>query len=284
MGPPMSEPVDNARRPVIVCQPRRRWLEVNWRELWAYRGLWGMLALRDIKVRYKQTLLGGLWAILQPLAAMAIFTVVFSRFVGLRTDGIPAPVFYYAGLLPWTFFAAAVTGASRSVVEGSRLITKVYFPRILIPTSVLGYTLLDFALGAIVFVPLMGWYGVGPGASIVALPVILAGVVLASLGVGVLIAALNVKYRDIRYVAPFLVQLWLFATPVIYPASVIPRRIAWLVDLNPMAGLIENFRACLLNRPLHAESLLISLAAGVVFFGVGFAYFRHVEDGFADIL
>ena len=281
LGPEYS---DLESAPSVVIEPRKGWRLIDLGELCRYKDLLYFLVWRNVKILYKQTVLGFAWAIIRPLFSMIVFSVVFGRLAKIPSDGIPYPIFSYAALVPWTYFATAMTGATNSLTGNANLITKVYFPRILIPTSVLGYTLLDFALGAIVFVPLMGWYGVGPGASIVALPVILAGVVLASLGVGVLIAALNVKYRDFRYVAPFLVQLWLFATPVIYPASVIPRRIAWLVDLNPMAGLIENFRACLLNRPLHAESLLISLAAGVVFFGVGFAYFRHVEDGFADIL
>jgi len=272
------------RSPVVTVEPRRGWLRVDWRELWRFRDLWMTLAVRDIKVRYKQTVLGAAWAVLQPVVAMLIFTVVFGRLMGASTAGYPKPVFYYAGMLPWLFFANTLTGASQSLIEGSRLMTKVYFPRILMPAAVLGYTLLDFALGAVVFLPIMALYGVAPSWRMVFLPVLLVGLVLAAQGVGILIAALNVKYRDFRYVVPFLVQVWFFATPVVYAAEIIPQRYQWIAHLNPMAGLVGGFRACLLGGALAWDRIALSCAVGAVLFLVGVVHFRRVEDEFADIV
>ncbi|MFH0911469.1 MAG: ABC transporter permease [Planctomycetota bacterium] len=275
---------DGGELPVVVIEPRKGWLMIDWRELWAYRDLWLTLAARDIKVRYKQTVLGGFWAILRPFLTMVIFTFIFQRMGRLSTDGLPGPVFYYAGLLPWTFFAAVVTGASQSLIEGARLMTKVYFPRILIPSCVLGYALIDLALAALVFLPILWYYGVAPSREAVFLPLLAGGIVLTALGVGVLLAALNVKYRDFRYVVPFLVQIWMFLSNVVTPASIIPKRYERLMSLNPMAGLIEGFRNALVGRPLAWDAIGISLGVGLFLFFFGVAYFRNVEDEFADIV
>ena len=274
------------RNPVVTCEPPRGLLRVNWAELWKYRELWLTFAARDITVRYKQTLLGALWAILQPLAAMAVFTVVFSYLAELSTDGNPPQVFYYAGLLPWTFFAATVTGASQSLIEGSRLITKVYFPRVLIPSSVLGYALVDLALAALLLLPLSLVYRVYPTWSILLLPAVLLGLILTSLGAGMLLAALNVKYRDFRYIVPFLLQIWFFCTPVIYPVSLLRDKLAgaWWINLNPMVGMVVAFRRCLAGQPIDGYGLAVSTGVGAVLFVVGLAYFRRVEDRFADIV
>lgn len=272
------------REPFLVIEPPRHWLEVRPGELWHYRDLLLTLAWRDIQVRYKQTVLGIAWAVLQPLVAMVVFTLVFSKMAKLPTDNIPAPLFYYAGLLAWTFFSQTVSGASQSLIEGSRLITKVYFPRIMIPASAIGYTALNLLVSGVLLIPPMLYYGVVPTWTLLLLPVMGILLVMTSLGVGILIAALNVKYRDFRYVVPFLLQVWMFATPVVYPASMVPERWRWVVALNPMSGMVEGFRACLLGQVPDWGLLGIGAAVGVGVFLVGVGHFRRVEDEMADIL
>lgn len=272
------------REPFLVIEPPRHWLEVRVGELWHYRDLLLTLAWRDIQIRYKQTVLGIAWAVLQPLIAMVVFTLVFSRMAKLPTDGIPAPLFYYAGLLAWTFFSQAVSGASQSLIEGSRLITKVYFPRIMIPASAIGYTTLNLLVSGVLLIPPMLYYGIHPTWTLLLLPVMGIILVMTSLGVGILIAALNVKYRDFRYVVPFLLQVWMFATPVVYPASMVPERWRWVVALNPMSGMVEGFRACLLGQVPDWGLLGIGAAVGVGVFVVGVGHFRRVEDEMVDIL
>ncbi len=272
------------RVPFIVIEPSHRWLEVRWKELWQYRDLLVTLSIRDIKVRFKQTVLGALWAVIQPLAAMLIFTVVFARLAKIPTDDLPAPLFYYAGLLPWTFFAQTVSGASQSLTDGSRLISKVYFPRIMVPLSAAGYTLVNLGIASVILLILFPFYGVAPGLGILLMPVLLVGLLTTALGVGVWIAALNVKYRDFRYVVPFMLQLWMFISPVVYPISMIPERWRWAACLNPMTGLVEGFRDALLGRVPNMRYLAISMAVGFVVFVIGFGYFRRVEDTMADIL
>lgn len=272
------------REPFLVIEPPRHWLEVRLAELWQYRDLLLTLSWRDIKVRYKQTVLGAAWAVVQPLAGMIVFTLVFSKMAKLPTDNIPAPLFYYAGLLAWTFFSQTVSGASQSLIEGSRLITKVYFPRIMIPASAVGYTSLNLLISAALLVLLMLYYGIAPSVTLLLLPVLAVLLGLTALGIGILIAALNVKYRDFRYVVPFMLQIWMFATPVVYPASMIPEKWRWLASLNPMAGMVNGFRACLLGRMPDWTVLGIGAAVGVSVFIFGAAYFRRVEDEMADIL
>jgi len=271
-------------RPVARIEPRRRLALVDLRALWRFRDLWLAFAARDLKVRYKQTVLGGLWAILQPLTAMVLFTLVFGRLARMPSDNLPYPLFAYAGLLPWMFFAAIVNGASLSLVDSSRLLTKVYFPRLLVPTSVVGYALVDFALGFLILVGLMLYYGVHPGLRALAAPLPVLGIMATGLGAGVLLSALNAKYRDFRFVVPFLVQIWLFATPIIYPASLIPERYRWIASLNPMSGLTECFRAALLDTPLDWRHLAVSTAAGAALLVIGLVYFGLVEDELADVI
>ncbi len=272
------------RQPFLVVEPPSHWLEMRLGELWQYRDLLITLAVRDIKVRYKQTVLGIAWAVIQPLAGMVIFTLVFARMAKLPTDDIPAPVFYYAGLLAWTFFSQTVSGASQSLIEGSRLITKVYFPRIMIPASAIGYTALNMAISAVLLLFLLIYYGIMPSVTVLLLPVLALLLGMTSLGFGILIAALNVKYRDFRYVVPFLLQVWMFATPVVYPASMVPEKWRWLASLNPMAGMVNGFRACLLGKTPDWEVVSISAAVGVITLILGVAYFRRAEDEMADIL
>ena len=233
---------------ITVIEPQGRLAGPRLREVWAYRELLYFLVWRDVKVRYKQTVLGAAWAILQPLATAAVFTIFFGRLAGIPSDGLPYPLFAYAGLLVWTFFAQGLAQSSASVVGSANLITKVYFPRLVIPFSAVLSGLLDLAIATPLLVVMMAYYRVWPGAAIVAAPFVLALALLAVTGVGLWLSALNVEYRDVRFVVPFLVQLWLFVTPVIYPASVVTPRLerlglpGWVLGLNPMAGVVEGVR------------------------------------------
>lgn len=264
--------------------PPRRLLELRLKELWQYRDLLLTLSWRDIQVRYKQTVLGVAWAVIQPLAGMMIFTVIFAKMAKLPTDHTPAPIFYYTGLLAWTFFSQTVSGASQNLLEGSRLITKVYFPRIMIPASVAGYTLVNFLVSLVLLIALMAIYRVVPSLSLLALPLLLAQLTLTSLGIGFLLAALNVRYRDFRYVVPFLLQLWMFASPVVYPESMIPESWRAWASLNPMTGLVSAFRSSLLGLPWDGTVIAVSFTSGLLCFVVGVLYFQYVEDDIADIL
>ena len=269
---------------VTVLEPQSGWAPITWRELLQYRDLFYFLVWRDIKVRYKQTVLGALWAVIQPVMYMVVFSIFFGRLAGIPSDGLPYPIFFYAGFLPWMLFSSAVTQSSNSVVGSAHLITKVYFPRIIIPTASVGSALVDFAVASIVLGVLMLYYGIAPGVGLLMAPLFVAGVVVAALGVGLLIAALNVAYRDFRYVVTFLLQLWLFLTPIVYPVSLVPERWQWLMRLNPLTGLIEGFRAALLNRPIDWGGVAVGFAITAVVLAVGAAYFRSTERSFADIV
>ena len=280
----MSQDDIFAHQHVTVIEPPSAWSGFNLRELWAYRELLWVLAARDIKVRYKQTVLGVLWALIQPLASMMIFTLIFGRLAKMPSDGYPYPVFVFAALLPWTFFASSVSTASESVVGSAQVVSKVYFPRLIIPLSSVGAGLVDFAVSSVVLLAMLAYYQVGWSINLLAAPVLVAAVIFTSLGVGTLIAALNVSYRDFRYVVPFLVQFWMFATPVVYPVSLIPERWQWVLYLNPMAGLIDGFRACFLGRAFDPAGIAISAAMAMLFFAAGIIYFGRVERRFADVI
>ncbi len=280
----MSGAVSSPAARHTVIEATRGWRVLDLRELWAYRDLLWVLASRDIKVRYRQTILGAAWAVLKPVATMAIFTVVFGGFVRVPSEGYPYAVFVYAGLLPWTFFSNAITGSATSVVTSSPLITKVYFPRLIVPLASLGVCLVDALVSALVLLLLMRYYGVAWRASLFATPLVLLAIAMTALGVGVLFSALTVAYRDFTHLVPFVLQIWMYATPVIYPPTVIPRQWKWLVHLNPMAGLIQACRATFLGRPLDWDALSISGLAAVAFLGLGMLYFRNVERRFADIV
>ena len=271
-------------RHVTVIRPSKGWRALNLRELWAYRELLFVLSLRDIKVRYKQTVLGAIWAILQPLLTMLIFTLIFGRLAKIPSDGYPYAVFVFAALLPWTFFANSITASSGSLVSSANLVSKVYFPRLIIPLSAIGVGLVDMAISTAVMLLLMVYYGVAWSASLLAIPLLLFAVIFTALGVGTLLSALTVTYRDFRYVVPFMVQLWMFATPVVYPASLIPERWQWLMFLNPMAGIIDAFRSAFLGMPFDLSAIGLSFAVAVTFFVIGVAYFEKVERRFADII
>jgi lipopolysaccharide transport system permease protein len=268
----------------IIIEPKGAWVAFQWKELWQYRELLRFLTVRDIKVRYKQTVLGGLWAILQPFMSMVVFTIFFGMLAKIPSDNLPYPIFVYTALLPWQFFSNGISNAGNSLVASSHLISKVYFPRIIIPAASLGAGLLDFLIAFSILVVMMLYYGIFPGAGILILPFLMLGVAIAALGVGMILSALNVAYRDFRYVIPFLVQFWLFATPVIYPASIVPEHWRWLINLNPMAGLISAFRSSLLNTPILWNDLLISGAVSIALFILGIVYFTRMERRFADII
>jgi len=269
---------------LTVIKPGKGWKSLNIQELWAYRELLYVLVKRDVKVRYKQTVLGALWAILQPLLTMAIFVLIFGRLAKMPSDGYPYPIFVYAGLLPWTFFAGAITNSSNSLVNESNLISKVYFPRLVIPLSSIGAGLIDFFLAGFILLLLMLYYGIGWSMNLLAAPVLIMAVIFTALGVGTLLSALTVAYRDFRYVVPFTVQFWMFATPVVYPASLVPEKWQWLLFLNPMAGIIDAFRAAFLGKPFDIVAISISFIVALCFFVVGIAYFEKVERRFADII
>jgi lipopolysaccharide transport system permease protein len=275
-----------AELPLTVIERRPGWRLIDFRELWRYRDLFLFLTWRDISVRYKQTVLGALWAIIQPFMAMIVFSVFFGRLGGLdkQTGSVPYPIFVYAGLLPWTLFSQALGRSSESVVGSSNLITKVYFPRLVIPTAATGACLVDFAISFLVLIGMMVYYGIVPHAGVLMLPVFVVLVVVSALGVGTFVSALNVSYRDFRYVIPFMIQIWMFATPVIYPVTIVPERWRWVLSLNPMAGVIDGCRASILGTPFDWPNIGLSALVAIVFFVFGLFYFRRVERRFADII
>jgi lipopolysaccharide transport system permease protein len=289
IGLPLSrseEPHDNRGSIETVLEPPTGWLGVNWREVWRYRELLYFLTWRDVKVRYKQTVLGVLWAILQPVMTMVVFTVFFGNVAGIgnKTGGVPYSIYVYAALLPWTFFANALSTCSNSLVGSTNLISKVYFPRLVIPFASVGANLVDFGLSALVMLALMVYFRVALTVQILFVPVLVLCVVLAATGVGTLLAALTVKYRDFKYVVPFMVNLWMFVTPVIYPASTVPSKWQTLLVANPMTGIIGAFRSAFLGQPFHWPDIAYSFAAAMALFLLGTGYFRQVERRFADII
>jgi lipopolysaccharide transport system permease protein len=280
----MTGPTAGAATRTTVIRPPRG-LQLDLGELLEYRELLFFLAWRDVKVRYKQTVLGVAWALVQPLLAMVVFTLVFGRVAGIRPQGIPYPVFVYAGLLPWTYFASSLTSSSNSVVANTNLVTKVYFPRLIIPVAAVVVPLVDFLMSAVVLAGLMAWYGVVPGWEIALLPVFIAFAFLTALGIGLLLSAVNVRYRDVPYAIPFLMQIWMFASPVIYATTFVPERWRWLLSLNPMTAVIEGFRWALLDAPAPGAGVVAtSVAAAAVGSALGFVYFRRVERHFADLI
>ena len=279
----MAEHAALPDRPLLVLAPTKGWVGLDLAGLWEHRELLYFLTWRDVKLRYKQTALGVLWAIIQPTAPMLIFTLVFGRLVDLPSDG-PYPLFAFAGLLPWAYFANAVTNSASSVVSSSNLITKVYFPRMIIPGSATLAALMDFLIGLGVLAALLVWYRVGPHATLFALPLLVALTTVLALGVGMLFAGLTVQYRDIRYALPFLIQFWMFATPIIFPSRIVPEGWRWALALNPMASIIENFRAALLGKAIDWASLgFAALLACAVLAYAAFS-FRRLERKFADLI
>jgi homopolymeric O-antigen transport system permease protein len=271
--------------PVLVIEPARRFPGLNLRELWQYRGLFFFLVWRDVKIRYAQTVLGAGWAVLQPVLTMAVFAVVFGRLAKVPSDGVPYPVFSLAALVPWTYFSTALAGASGSLVSSTNLITKVYFPRLVIPFAPVLAGLVDFAVAFAVLLAVMLGYGIVPSpAALVLVPLLVLAMLLTAAGTGCWLAALNIQYRDVKYVVPFLLQVWMYASPIVYPASLVPERYRPLYALNPLVGVVEGFRAVLLGTPGVAWSTLaVSLGVGVLLCLSGALYFRRTERVFADV-
>jgi lipopolysaccharide transport system permease protein len=270
--------------PAIVIRPSRGWVSLNLRDLWEYRELLFFLIWRDVKVRYKQTVLGAAWAILQPFLAMVVFTVFFGRLAKVPSDGIPYPVFAYTALLPWQLFAHALTESGNSLVANQQLLTKVYFPRLIIPISAVLAGLVDFGIAFLVLVGLMLHYGIVPTLAVLTLPFFLLLAIATALAVGLWLSALNVQYRDVRYTIPFLTQFWLFATPIAYSSSLVPERWRALYGLNPMAGVVEGFRWALLGKRGVGPLVIVSATAVVLLLAGGVIYFRHMEKTFADVV
>lgn len=285
----MTEDVSDRPEESLFCRetiikPRSGWRTLDLKELWAYRELLWVLTVRDIKVRYKQTVLGFAWAIIQPVMMMVVFSVFFGQLAKMPSEGIAYPVFVYAALLPWTFFQNSVGNSANSLIGSANLVSKVYFPRLIIPLSAVGAGLIDLLISTGVLFLLMLWYGVPFSLNLLAAPILMAGVIFTALGVGTFLSALTVAYRDFRYVVPFMLQFWMFATPVVYPASLVPGSWQWVYYLNPMAGLIEGFRSAFLGKPFDFVSLTLSLAVAIGLFTLGVAYFEKVERRFADII
>ena len=265
--------------------PPSAWPAIGMRELWEYRELLYFLTWRDIKVRYKQTALGAIWAVIQPLFMMVVFSLFFGKLAGVSSDGVPYPVFTFCALLPWQLFAHSLTQASHSLVGSQNLITKVYFPRLVVPISAVLGGLVDFAIALVLLFAMLFFYGVVPGWQIVALPAIVLLAVLTALAVGLWLSALNVQYRDVRYTINFLVQFWLFATPVAYSSSIVPEKWRALYALNPMVGVVDGFRWALLGKPESpGMPLLVSVIVVSLLLAGGLYYFRRLEQQFADIV
>jgi len=275
---------DLPAKPIVTIESGRGWTGLDLRDLWAHRDLFYFLVWRDVKVRYKQTALGVAWAVLQPLLTMLIFTIIFGRLAGVPSDGEPYPIFVYAGLLPWNFFNQAVTTSSNSLVGNAALITKVYFPRLVIPGAAVGAGLVDFAISAVILFVMAFYYGVTFGAGILMLIPLALLTTLFAAGVGMWMSALNVKYRDVRYALPFVLQIWMYVTPIIYPVTFIPARWRWLIALNPLSGIIQGFRSAIFGRPF--EWNVIGLSTGVTIIVLIYAAFefRRMEKEFADII
>ena len=289
---PLRAPVsiDSLRKPEgkfeseILINSARPGFELGLRELWRYRELLYFLTWRDVKLRYKQTVLGAAWAVIQPLFTMLLFTLFFGRLARMPSDNIPYPLFTYAALLPWTFFANAVTNSAVSLIGNTSLVTKVYFPRMIIPGAPVLAGLVDLAVAFALLVPLFIYYRVTLTPQVLLLPVFICLATILAFGVGMLMAALNVKYRDIRYTLPFLIQLWLFASPVIYPLSIMPPEWKWLLILNPLTGIIEGVRSSLFGRPFDWTAIGVSVVVSFLVVSFSAYFFRRTEDNFADVI
>jgi lipopolysaccharide transport system permease protein len=275
--PPLDETV-------VVIGARHGWRDLGLAELWSHRELLLFFVWRDLKVRYRQTAFGAAWAVLQPVLLMLIFTVTVGRLPGVGPSGIPYPLFAYAGLVPWTLFAASLASASNSMVNAEPIITKVYFPRLLLPLAAVGSFIVDFLVAMVVLVLLMFYFHATPTAAVVWLPLLTLFALVTAMGVGIWLAAINVRYRDVKYVVPFLVQTWMFASPVIYTSTLIPKQWHVLYSLNPMAGVLDGFRWALVGGAMPDGLIFVSAAASVLVFVTGLVYFRHTEQTFADVI
>ncbi|MEP6818524.1 MAG: ABC transporter permease [bacterium] len=281
---PARTAVSLPEEPLIKIRAHRRWAAANLLDLWVHRELLYFLIWRELKARYKQTLLGISWVILQPLLMTIVFTVVLGKLVGVRTGVTPYPLFLYAGLLPWIFFSNAVSNGSQSLVAGSQMITKVYFPRIIIPAAAVGVRLSDFLVASVVLIGLMKYYGIPLGWPLLLAPLLVIHVTLLALALSAWLSALNVRYRDTGTALPVVLQLWMFASPIVYSAELVPARWQWLYELNPMTGIVEGFRSALLGLPFNRSSLIASVVITLALLIGSTFVFGRMEDEFADIV
>jgi lipopolysaccharide transport system permease protein len=282
-APASPLPVQHVAPVIVRIEPPRGWLDLRLGEVWAYRELLYFFVWRDIKVRYKQTVIGVAWVVLQPLLTMGVFTLFFGRLAKLPSDGLAYPVFYFCSLVPWNYFATALQSCTSVVVDNQRVITKVFFPRLVLPLSAVVSGLVDFAIGFVVLGIVLGFYGIRPGLAALWLPVLLLLAVLTALGVGLWMSALNALYRDVKYVVPFLIQFWMFASPVAYPSSLVPQRWRWLYGMNPMAGVIDGFRWALTGHGQPPGPLLLASSGMVVAVVLGgLFFFQRMEGAIAD--
>jgi lipopolysaccharide transport system permease protein len=271
--------------PSVLIAPRKNWFDLDLRGIYEYRELLYFLAWRDVKVRYKQAAIGVGWVVLQPLMTMVVFTVIFGRFAKLPSDGLPYPIFTFTALLPWNYFAQAIAQSSTSVVRNSGLVTKVYFPRLIMPIASTIAPLIDFAVGFVVLLGMMAWYGVTPGWGLLALPLYLLLVLLTSLATCLFLSPLNVRYRDVEHAIPFLMQVWMYASPVVYSVRIVPEKWRALYSLNPMVGVIEGFRWALLgNGSPDFVVMAVSAVMVTVLLVAGLVFFRRMERTFADVI
>lgn len=268
----------------VVIESEESGVRLNLGDLWAYRELLYFLTLRDIKVRYKQTLMGAVWVVIQPLMTMLIFTLIFNKFARLDTKDIPYPLFAYSGLLLWTFFSTAVTSGTNSLINNSHLVTKVYFPRVFIPAAAVGAGLVDLGIASLLLIALAIYYGVSPSWGALLLPLIVLLAAMLALGTGMLVSALTVKYRDLRHALPFVMQFWMFASPVIYPTNIVPEQWRWILLANPMTGILEGFRAALTGQAFDWTVIAVSAVVATTLLAVAFYVFRGLEDTFADVI
>jgi len=269
----------------VVIRPPRGWLNLRLRELWHFRELFLFLVWRDVKVRYKQTVLGASWAVLQPTLLMVVFSIFLGRLVNVPSNGVPYPIFAFAALVPWTLFAQSVTGSTLSLVGSANLVSKIYFPRILLPVAATGSFVVDFLIAFAVLIGMMLYYDIVPGTRVLWIPLLALFAVITALAVGIWTAALNARYRDVQYAIPFLVQVWLFVSPVGYPSSLLDGNARLLFGLNPMAGVVEGFRWALLETETAPGSLMIvSALVTIMVFISGVTYFQRVEQTFADVI
>jgi lipopolysaccharide transport system permease protein len=274
----------NFKSPVKIIRPLDGWMPIDLKELWEYRELVYTFAMRDIKVRYKQTALGAAWAVIQPFMMMVVFTIFFGNLAKIPSEGIPYPLFSYAALLPWTLFSEGITRSTNSMITNANIMTKVYFPRLVMPISGILSPLIDFMIAFIILIAMMLYYGFVPTINIVWLPVFILLALMTSLGVGLWLSAFNVQYRDFQYTLPFLIQLWLFASPVVYPSTLLPDSYRWIYGLNPMAGVIEGFRWTLLGTNPPSTMIAFSFVIVMVVLISGAYYFKRMEKTFADVV
>ena len=267
-----------------VIKPNQGWSFVNLLELWSYRELVWVMIVRDIKVRYKQTVMGVAWAVIQPLTMMLIFTLIFGRLAQIPSDGYPYPIFVFSGMLAWNFFSTSVSTAGVSLISSSNLVSKVYFPRIIIPVSSIGVSFIDFLISVLILMALMLFYAQPVSSSILLLPLFLCGLILVSIGMGSWLAAITVTYRDFRYVITYMLQIWMYLTPVIYPISFVPEKWRWLLYLNPVYAWINGIRASVLGQPIDQIGTAVSLLLSIIIFALGMFYFERAQRRFADII